>query len=153
MTLKADRLEHLTDLSFYKVDATAEAGVIVVHDSGGSGAAMDDSLAKVKNVSAYTDKPAGLLLQKVVNNDLTKQPQNHGNTEVQLGGKVLLLRRGWVVTDQVSGTPVIGEKAYFQVNGKLITESQTGASPSVPVGRWLSVKDSDGYAKVEINIV
>lgn len=151
MALKPDRVEHLTDISYFKADATAERGGIVVHDTGGSGAAMDDALAKVKDVAAYTDKPAGLLLNDVVNKDLKQTHLNQYKDEVQLGGKVTLLRRGTVVTDRVSGTPVVGEAAHFALDGRLTTASQQNTSAQV--GRWLSVKDKDGFAKVEINIV
>jgi len=165
MALKGDRVEHLTDISYYKSDAVAERGLIVVHNTGGSGSAMDDSAALVKAVAAYTDQPAGLLLNDVVNIDLTRQQFNAHKDEMQLGGKVTLLRRGTVVTDQISGTPVIGEKAYFGLDGKLFThgDAPAGCTGIVvagerqltvdQVGRWLSVKDADNYAKVEINIV
>lgn len=151
MALKGDRVEHLTDISYFKSDAVVERGGIVVHDTGGSGSAMDDALAKVKDVSAYADQPAGLLLCDVVNLDLTRQHYNPHKDEVQLGGKVTLLRRGTVVTNMISGTPVVGEQAHFALDGRLTTASQQSTSDQV--GRWLSVKDADGYAKVEINIV
>jgi hypothetical protein len=151
MALKPDRVEHLTDISFFKNDAVAERGIIVAHSTGGSGAAMDDALAQVADVSATSDLAAGLLLNDVVNLDLTRQHYNMHKDEVQLGGKVTLLRRGTVVTDQVSGTPVIGEAAHFAADGRLITSSQ--GTDSMQVGRWLSVLDADGYAKCEINIV
>jgi len=151
MALKSDRVEHLTDISYYKSDAVAERGIIVAHSTGGSGAAMDDALAKVATVSSTGDLPAGLLLCDVVNLDLTRQHYNMHKDEVQLGSKVTLLRRGTVVTNQVSGTPVIGEAAHFAGDGRLTTSSQNAGSAQV--GRWLSVKDADGYAKVEINIV
>jgi hypothetical protein len=156
MALKPDRVEHLTDISFFKNDAVAERGGIVVHSTGGSGAAMDDALAQVVDVSALTDEPAGLLLNDVVNLDLTRQHYNMHKDEIQLGGKVTLLRRGTVVTDQISGTPVVGEQAYFALNGSLVTSSEASAMIAVtgaPVGRFLGVADSDGYCKVEINIV
>ena len=156
MALKPDRVEHLTDISFFKNDAVAERGGIVVHSTGGSGAAMDDALAQVVDVSALTDEPAGLLLNDVVNLDLTRQHYNMHKDEIQLGGKVTLLRRGTVVTDQISGTPVVGEQAYFALDGTLVTSSEaaamTGAGAN-PVGRFLGVADSDGYCKIEINIV
>ena len=151
MALKPDRVEHLTDISFFKNDAVAERGIVVAHSTGGSGAAMDDALAQVADVSATGDLAAGLLLNDVVNLDLTRQHYNMHKDEVQLGGKVTLLRRGTVVTDQVSGTPVIGEAAHFAADGRLITSSQ--GTDSMQVGRWLSVLDADGYAKCEINIV
>lgn len=151
MALKGDRVEHLTDIGFYKSDAVAERGGILVHSTGGSGAAMDDSLAQVADVSAYTDEPAGLLLNDVVNIDLTRQQYNAHKDEMQLGGKVTLLRRGTVVTDLISGTPVIGEQVHFALDGRLTTASEESTSDQV--GRWLSVKDADGFAKCEINIV
>ncbi len=160
MALKPDRVEHLTDISFYKNDAVAERGLILAHSTGGSGAAMDDALAQVVDVAGYTDNPAGLLLNDVVNIDLTRQQYNAHKDEVQLGGKVTLLRRGTVVTDQISGTPTIGERAYFVLDGRLCGEASypggTGFNnepDGAQVGRFLSVPDADGYVKVEINIV
>ena len=163
MALKPDRVEHLTDISFYKNDAVAERGLIVAYSTGGSGAAMDDALAQVKTVDAYANKPAGLLLNDVVNLDLTRQKYNEAKDETQLGGKVALLRVGTVVTNQVSGTPVVGEKAYFGLDGKLQTYSQYTGPTGTPgdyyapsgscVGRFLGVANSDGYVKVAINII
>ena len=151
MALKGDRVEHLTDISFFKSDAVIERGLIVAHLTGGSGAAMDDSLAQVDTVSSTGDSAAGLILNDVVNIDLTRQQYNAHQDEMQLGGKVTLLRRGTVVTDQVSGTPVVGEAAHFDATGRLCTASENSGSQQV--GRWLGVLDSDGFCKVEINIV
>lgn len=151
MALKPDRVEHLTDISFFKNDAVAERGIIVAHSTGGSGAAMDDALAQVADVGSTGDLAAGLLLNDVVNLDLTRQHYNMMKDEVQLGGKVTLLRRGTVVTDQVSGTPVVGEAVHFAADGRLVTSSELATSQQV--GRWLGVLDADGYAKCEINIV
>ena len=149
MALRPDRVEHYTDLSFF-MNETAERGVICTHNTGGSGAAMDASSAVVRVATAMAQEPAGLLLNDVVNIDLTRQHLNYHKDEVQIGSKVLLLRQGTVVTDQISGTPVVGESAHFDPNGLLVTSSQD--STSDPVGRFLSTKDSDGYAKVDINI-
>jgi hypothetical protein len=147
MALKPDRVEHLTDLSFF-MDETATRGQIVTHSSDGSGASMDDANAKVIVATGTGDNPAGLLLNDVVDLDLTRQHINFAKDEVQKGGKVLLLRRGTVVTDNVAGTPAAGAKAYFTADAKI-----TSAAGSVQIGRFLSAEDADGYAKVEINIV
>ena len=147
MALKPDRVEHLTDLSFF-MDETATRGQIVTHSSDGSGASMDDANAKVIKATATGQNPAGLLLNDVVDIDLTRQHINFAKDEVQKGGKVLLLRRGTVVTDNVAGTPAAGAKAYFTSDAKI-----TSAAGSVQIGRFLSAEDADGYAKVEINIV
>ena len=63
----------------------------------------------------------------------------------------MLLRRGFVVTNMISGSITLGELAYFGTDGKLT--SATAYSGSTAVGRWLSKKDADGFAKVDINIV
>lgn len=107
MALKPDRVEHLTDLSFF-MNETGDRGVIVTFDvsnGGASGAAMDNSKALVRTptgtVGADFQKPAGLLLNDVVNLDLTRQHINYHKDEVQKGSKVLLLKRGTVVTNCV----------------------------------------------------
>jgi len=160
MALRPDRNEHLTDLSYF-MNETAERGVVVVHDTGGSGAAMDDSSAKVKKPTGTVSgqSPAGLLLNDVVNLDLTRQHLNYAKDEVQQGSKVLLLRRGTVVTDQVSGTPTIGADAFLCAAGTIsataqngVTLNANGGTATPKVGKFLSIKDADGFAKVDINI-
>ena len=160
MALKPDRVEHLTDLSFFMNETGNRGGIVTFRVSAAaSGAAMDDANAKVGYPTGTTaaefgtqnQKPAGLLLNDVVNLDLTRQHINYHKDEVQKGSKVLLLQRGTVVTDQISGTPTaanIGATLYFDQDGKL----GVGANASAPVGRLLSIKDADGYAKVSIDI-
>ena len=150
MALRPDRHELQTDLSFF-MNETAERGIVVVASTQGSGAAMDDSNAAVK-IGAFadraTDDPVGILLNDVVNLDLTRQHINFAKDEVQQGGKVLLLRVGTVTTDQISGSITMGAAAHFMSDGTLAT----GSTASIQVGRFLSKKDADGYAKVAINI-
>jgi len=150
MALKPDRIEAYTDISFF-MNEVAERGGVVVHVTAGSGAAMDDANAVVEYAAdpSGTD-PAGLLLNDVVDYDLTRQHINWHKDEVQKGSKVTLLRQGFVVTDMiVSGvSPSAGERAYYGADG-LLTNTDTN---STQVGRWLSEKDSDGFAKVDINI-
>jgi hypothetical protein len=154
MALKPDRYEHRTDISYFMTD-TAERGIVVVHDTAGSGAAMDSAKAKVKIPSTVSGTaPVGLLLNDVVNIDLTRQHINFHQDEVQSGGKVVLLREGFVVTNKVSGTPTVGAPAYYNLLGELCTTQTTAGSYTQPaVGRFLSVKDTDGYIKVDIHIV
>ena len=155
MALKGDRYEAVTDNSFF-MNETSERGYIVVHgngstQSGGSGIAMDQAAALValpgSAVTGTAAEPAGLLLNDVVNLDLTRQHLNHHQDEVQKGGKVLLLKQGWVVTDAIATTPAAGDVAYFDTDGKITT-----ATTSDKVGRFLSSKDADDYCKVWINI-
>jgi len=152
MALRPTRNEFLTDLSFF-MNETSERGVLAVASTQGSGAAMDDSSAAVKLPDTRADKPVGLLLCDVVNLDLTRQHINYAKDEMQKGGKVLLLRRGFVVTNMISGAITMGDACHFVEDGNLCSASASTGDTSTQVGRWLSKKDADGYAKVEINIV
>lgn len=141
-----------TEIGFF-MNEVATRGIIVVHDTSttGVGAAMDDANAVVKipTSSSGSDVPAGLLLNDVVNLDLTRQHINWHKDEVQLGGKVTVLTDGgWVVTNSIKSgqAPKAGDSAYYAASGELMT------SGTHQVGKFLSGKDSDGYAKVAINI-
>ena len=102
MALKADRHELATDISFF-MDETATRGGVATVSTGGSGAALDQSGAKVSyTADASGAVPAGLLLNDMVNLDLTRQHINWHNGNV--------------------------------------------------VGRFMSTKDEDGYAKVDVNL-
>jgi hypothetical protein len=151
MALKSDRIEAYTDISFFCNDTIAERGGIMVFNTVGSGVAMDDSSAVVTYAASQSGKvPAGLLLNDVVSLDLTRQHINWHKDEVQTGSKVTLLRQGQVTTNLiVSGvSPGVGSAAYVGANGYLTTVSTN----SVKVGTFLSSKDADGYAKVDINL-
>lgn len=148
MALKGDRVEFQTDISFFCNDVT-ERGVILVHSSSGSGASMDDTnaIVSVPTGSVTGLKPAGLLLNDMVDLDLTRTWFYNMKDERQVGTKCTLLRKGWVVTNKVTGTPVAGDPAYFTTNGVL-----TPSTGSKLVGAFLGAKDASGYVKVEINL-
>jgi hypothetical protein len=151
MALRGDRFEDATDITFF-MNVTAERGLLVIHDTSGSGSALDQSDAVVAvptGQAVSSTKPAGLLMNDVVNLDLTRQHLNEHKDEVQVNSKVRLLRRGWAVTDKISGTPNAGDSAFYTNTG-LLTPSDPGSGAKV--GRFLSKKDNDGFAKVEINI-
>jgi hypothetical protein len=156
MALKSDRLELQTDISFFYNDGAVTRGGVVVHDTAGSGAAMDQgvNLVKYKTVAA-TDVPVGILLNDVVDKDLTRTHLNQHKDEVQKGGKVTILRKGYVVTNSITGTPSAGNVAYADNSaaGNICNNAGTAiASGNLAIGRFLSSKDEDGYAKVEVNL-
>ena len=68
---------------------------------------------------------------------------------MQKGGKVTVLRNGQVTTNNIDGDPAAGQVAYVHSGGNISATQETGA---VAVGQFLSAKDSDGYAKVSINV-
>ena len=152
MALKPDRIEAYTDISFF-MNEVAERGGVVVHSNSvvGSGISMDDPDAVVTYAADQSGRaPAGVLLNDVVNLDLTRQHINWHKDEVQQGSKVTILRQGQVTTDQVvNGLTILGgTPAYLGTSGLLTTSSTN----SVQVGRFLSSYDLDGYVKVDINI-
>jgi hypothetical protein len=149
MALKGDRYEMDTDISFF-MNETATRGLVVSVSTAGSGAAMDSSvaLATVKSNPSGV-YPLGVLLNDMVNIDLTRQHLNQYKDEVQIGGKITILRKGWVTTNAISGTPSGGQDAYLAGTGLISATQATGA---LKVGQFLSSKDADGYAKVSINI-
>ena len=155
MALKGDRYEGMTDVSFFMNDTSAAKGGIAVLSTGGSGVALDQSKALVTYAAAASGNvPVGLLLNDMVNIDQTRQHINFHKNEVQKGGKVTLLTKGWVVTNMITGTPAAGNPAYLTDEGKLTpTKSAAGGvGATPPVGRFLSSEDEDGYAKVAIDL-
>jgi hypothetical protein len=156
MALKPDRYELQTDISFF-MNEVAERGGIAVMNGAPSGAAMDSAANIVTYVANPSGKvPVGVLMNDMKNYDLTTQHVNQHKNEVQKGGKVTILRKGYVVTNRIStsGTPVAGDYAYLADSGLISTSARALVldSGAQPIGRFLSAKDSEGYAKVEINL-
>jgi hypothetical protein len=155
MALKSDRYELQTDISFFYNEGTATRGGVVVHDTAGSGAAMDQGVNLVKYAAVTAaSRPVGILLNDVVNKDLTRTHLNQHKDEVQKGGKVTVLRKGYVVTNSITSASVsAGDPAYAcHVNAGNLRTDSPGSSGVLQIGRFLSSKDADGYAKVEVNL-
>ena len=150
MALKPDRTESQVDISFF-MDTEEERGGVACLVTGGSGVSMDDSNAVVGYAATPSgETPVGILLNDVVDIDLTRQHINFHKDEVTVGGKVALLRVGQVVTDQITGSPVAGDAAYVGPSGSLTDVQEVGAAR---VGTFLSAPDAVGFAKVSVNIV
>jgi|TARA_R110000765_G_scaffold13424_1_gene40226 hypothetical protein len=158
MALKSDRSTLQTDISFFMNEAATRGGVAAL-STGGSGASMDNGAALVTYATLPSGKvPMGLLINDMVDIDLTRQHLNQHKDEVQKGGKVTLLTKGWVVTSNLEGTaPNAGDLAYLGHSGNLSTtdlsSDDTDADGSTRiVGRFTSDVDQNGYAKVFIDL-
>lgn len=173
MALKPDRtVGDGATLEFYVNHVIERGGIVVVEDSG-SGAAMDQSLSLAigSGLLSSGTVPLGLLLNDVVNKDLTQTHLNQHKDEVQIGGKCTVLRRGVVTTNVVVAgeSPTNGNAAYYTpgtwdsvTNVFLLSTSDpsdAGAEQRAGlgetghrVGTFLSSKDEDGYVKVSINL-
>lgn len=154
MALLGDRHILETDIS-YTLSDVAERGLIVMMDAAGSGVAIGDSAGTVQlatNPSGLI--PAGLLLNDFVDIDQTIQHVNFDKDQMVIGNRATILRKGWVVSDQITGTPTLGATAYVTANGQMTpTKSATGGTAATPpVGQFLSLLDENGFAKVEIKL-
>ena len=156
MALKADRRIIDTDVSYF-YNYTADAGVVLCQSTAGSGSAMD-SARNVAVIAATVSGaiPVGLLLQEVVSIDLTKFHINDQKDQVASGNKVTLLTKGWAVTNKLTDPVHASSGAVLAANGTLTDGKQYyGSYDAVvtpKVGRFLSNKDEDGYAKVYIDL-
>lgn len=162
MALKSDRYELQTDISFFYNAGAATRGGVVMHDTtAGSGAAMDQGVNLVRYASGTSATiPVGVLLNDVVNKDLTRTHLNQYKDEVQNGGKVTVLRKGYVVTNNITATGLAPAASGFfgypafacHINPGNVRPDSPASSGHLVVGRFLSTRDEDGYAKVEINL-
>ena len=155
MALKPYRTPGFDDMSYF-MNETGEAGSVVVFVTSvsGLGEAMDDADARVQLPNATNgsgEYPAGILMGDVVNRDLTYTHLNQHKRESQVGGKVGVRRHGEVLTNRIAVgvAPQAGLAAYFTAEG-VLTNTSTN---STRIGTWKSSKDSDGYAKLEVNLV
>lgn len=152
MALKADRYEEATDITFFFADTATRGGVAVHKVLSASGAAMDQGDNQVAyDLAATGTVPVGVLMNDVVNKDLTRTHLNQYKDEVQAGGKVTIMNRGWVVTNALDAVTIVpGEVAYASaVASGNITNVSTANNA---IGRFGSSQDSDGYAKVFVNL-
>jgi len=156
MALKSDRNELQTDISFFMNEAATRGGVVSL-STGGSGAAMDQGAALVTYTAASGKAPLGILLNDMVDLDLTRQHINQHKDEIQKGGKVTILRKGYVVTSNIScaTAPVAGEPAFITFSGNIAnsgTITDHSGTANTPIGIFLSSKDEDDYAKIEVDL-
>lgn len=162
MALKADRIHGASHIDFF-MNETAERGGIVVQSTVGSGSAMDQSLqlaTYAASPSGYI--PLGVLMNDMVNLDLTRQHENFHKDEVQQGGKVTIWNKGTVLTDMIETgqTPAVNTRAFIGHSGylaaaKIVDDDSDGGSTGNQthvVGTWLSSKDEDGYAKLRVDL-
>lgn len=152
MALKGDRFEGTHDIKHF-MNEVAERGGIATLSTAGSGAALDQSANLVTYAANPSGaKPVGILLTDMVNRDLTRTKLNPYKNETQKGGKVPLLKYGYVTTNMVypNVSPAGGDPAYVAGSGYI---SNTRFSSQVRyIGEFETSKDEDGYASVFVNL-
>jgi len=163
MALKPDREIVLEDISKFMPTVGNRGGVVSATGTIASGAAMDQSVNQVwyntNAASATVEEAMGMLMVDVVNVDLTRQILNPFKSEAQINDKVVLMRKGWAVTNMVDttasaqGAVAAGKNAYLIGSGFLSTATGIAGNPANKlVGRFDSAADEDGYYKVYIDL-
>lgn len=156
MALKGDRAVYVTDIGNV-TESVSKAGELLILKTGqtttASGQGIND-LAPVAAVVGTGNPPSGTVvlgaaLDPVVDVDETKGHRNWHTGEQVVGEPVALLTDGWIYTDMVTGTPSAGAAAYVGASGNF-TDTQVNSIPAV--GRFLTSKDPDGYAKVYVKL-
>ena len=155
MALRGDRLIIETDITNVLNDV-AVPGDVLCYKTAGSGVALGDTSGVVQLAANPSGlKPVGILLNNFVTLDQTRYHKNFQRDEMVIGDKCTVLRKGWVITNQVTGVPTgKGDKAYLTTNGDLTpTVSTTGGVAATPlVGEFQGLVDENGYVKVEVNL-
>ncbi len=151
MALKPDVDLHQIDDIAYFMNEVAERGGVASLSTAGSGVSLDQA----DNLVTYVAEPSGttpigVLMGDMVNIDQTRQHLNFHKNEVQQGGKVTVVRKGWLVTDQITGTPTAGGSAFLGPSGQLVTDNPSDNHPLV--GQFLTTVDELGFAKVYVDL-
>jgi hypothetical protein len=90
----------------------------------------------------------------MVDKDLTRTHINWHKNEVQKGGKVTLLKQGFVVTNRVYPTvsPAGGDTAWVANSGYITNVGPSTTNATRQIGEFETSKDEDGYATVFVNL-
>lgn len=97
--------------------------------------------------------PVGVLMDDVEDMNFDRHPEYRQRNVVDIGSVVGLISKGEVETNLIVGTPAQGQKAYLHPTGYIgATQLTDGLNPAPEVGRFLSAKNSLGYAKVRIDL-
>ena len=150
MALKPDRIELPNGSRIkYFMNEVAEAGIIVNLDSpGGDGLDNPDSTVSVP--TGPSGSPAGVLMNGVVDLDLTRQHINQHKDEVQVGNKVALMKHGMCRTNKLKSgdDPNAGDAAHYTEDG----EFTSSVTDSDRIGTFSGPVDAEGYIEVEVDI-
>ena len=153
MGLKPLRNNLQTDNSFFSNAVSTKGGIASIVTVG-SGQAMDQANAVAAYQIAQSGAvPLGILLEDVVDEDLTDKSQNYAKTAVQKGGKLTYAYQGIVETNMIASNITVAAKdiAYLAGSG-MLTNVNSGVINTPKVGKFLSTKDEDGYAKLKIEL-
>ena len=149
MALSPSRQEFQTNID-HSLNEVAERGKICCIVPGTTAVGEVTAAATPTGVGVM---PIGLLLDDVEDLNFDRHGEYRQRNVVDVGSVVGLCQEGEFLTDQVTGTPAAGNVAYLNVNGTVSpTRLTDGVTPAPIVGKFLSAKNANGFAKVRIDI-
>ena len=152
MALKGDREVLATDIDM-KIESgkDAERGIILIGTTTAGEAAVPSTTSLTVTGN---EKPVGLLLDDVEDLDYTTRPQILSRNVVPRASEISLLVKGWVKTNLIkksANAPREGRPAYLEASGWVSADPHVAGS-GIKVGFFQSTKDSDGYARLFVDI-
>lgn len=162
MALKMDRQVDATEIGYY-LNEVAERGNVVCILAGavsgvgtaGSGVALDSPLNVATVVAASSGvTPLGVLMNDFVNLDLSRTPLNWMKDQSQVGDKCTILRKGWCVTNRLTGAPKGGQLAVLSSSGTVagVALGTLGTAAAPLVGRFLTGISEEGFARLLVDL-
>lgn len=162
MALRESRRVEATCID-YIVTAAAERGGVLTAVSGAV-ASYNTNIGSSTNPPSGI-VPVGILLEDIESQNYLTHPQRYQRNVSDLGSLVGVMTKGEVWTDFIDGyaKPYIhaGKTAYLTHSGLITTYDfapgivgslkEQGTS-GIAIGRFLSEIDSDGFAKVRIDL-
>jgi hypothetical protein len=160
MALKPDReYNEVTDITNFWTTTSAEKGGCASVVTQGSGAAIGQNITDEPNVVGYATSASGAVAKGILLQEInqpmsaTRDFPNYESGEIRPGDKCTLVKKGFVVTDMITGTPTVGGVAYLGASGLISTASGSFGGATTPVvGRFETTVDSGGFARVSIDI-
>lgn len=97
--------------------------------------------------------PIGVLMGDVEDMNFDRHPEYRQRNVDDVGVVAGLITKGEIETNLIVGTPSQGQPAYLHPTGYIgATRLTDGLNPAPQVGKFLSAKNSLGYAKVKIDL-
>jgi len=159
MSLKSGGLSHRHETTMdYVLDRAAEPGTVCVASgvAGKVAVVAADEIILNGGSGVY---PIGVLLNTRESFNYAKEWERSQYDTDDIGTVVTLLRRGEIDTDLIlanGGVAIAaGQPAYLAQDGKIGNANlhpSGGLSDNQRVGQFMSAADSDGFAKVRIEL-
>lgn len=146
MGLGPNRQVFQTNIDFAMAAAAERGGVVCTSSTAG------EVEYRVAPTGAGVN-PIGVLMGDVEDMNFDRHPEYRQRNVDDIGQVQGLITKGEVETNLIIGTPTQGQVAYLHASGWIsATRLTDGLNPAPEVGRFLSAKNSLGYAKVKIDL-